>query len=261
MNKNNFAYFGFVALPIILILLGYLINLVAPPTLKFPNPWDILKQLIELIGDQEVLEAIWVTIRALFKSLLLSLIIGICLGYFLGYNMKVWNSSQPTVDFFRSIPVTFLIPVSALLIGVNDKNIIWLLSSYPGILVMIFSVRTGIMKQEPERIHFFKIISGKNNFITRFFKVTFFETLPDLFSGFRIALSYGLVIVTVLEYMRLGNEMGLGGLVNDELERQHYSNVYAFILLIGIIGFILNKVTEIIQGKYIHWSNENSKSD
>lgn len=238
-----------------------MINLIAPPSLKFPKPVEIITQLFQLLKDKEVINAIGITIFTLTKSLLVSITIGILLGYLLGYNLKVWNTSQPTVDFFRSIPVTFLIPVSALLLGINNTNIIWLLSSYPGVLVMIFSVRTGIMKQEPERLHFFKIISYNNNFIARFIKVTFFETLPDLFSGFRISLSYGLVIVTVLEYMRLGNQLGLGGLVNDELEKQHYSSVYAFILLIGFIGFFLNKITEVIQNKYIHWSNENTKSD
>ncbi len=261
MKKNNYTLWGFIALPIILILLCYLINLFAPTSLRFPKPAEIVSQLFKLLKDDVVRKAIWVTFTTLLKSLFVASVVGIILGYILGYNLKVWNISQPTVDFFRSIPVTFLIPASALLLGVNNSNIVWILSAYPGLLVMIFAIRTGIMKQEPERLHFFKIISHKHNFINRFFKVTFFETLPDLFSGFRITLSYGLVIVTVLEYMRLGNQLGLGGLVNDELEKQHYSSVYAFILLIGLIGFVLNKITELIQNKYIHWSNENSKED
>ncbi|MBV6479214.1 MAG: hypothetical protein HGGPFJEG_01975 [Ignavibacteria bacterium] len=245
---------GFILLPIFLVVLCFFANIFAPETLQFPNPLLIFKDIFSSLNEQEVLSSLNNTLISLSKALLLSLLLGVLVGLFLGLNNGVWNLSQPTVDFFRSIPVTFLIPAVALLIGSTSENIVWILATYPCLLIMIFNIRAGIMKQEQERVHSFYIIAGSKNLLHRFFKVTFYEILPDIFSGFRISLSYCIVIVTVLEYMRLGNNTGIGGLINDELQKQNYVRVYALTFIVGVLGYLLNKITEIVQQKFAHWA-------
>jgi ABC-type nitrate/sulfonate/bicarbonate transport system permease component len=259
-KPKKYSLFGFLVLPIILILVCFLISFFAPEKTRFPTPTKIGQEILNSLVDKNVWLALKNTFSNLAKSLIVSLIGGITFGYLLGYNKKVWSVSQPTIDFFRSIPVTFLIPATALIIGVTSHNIIWFLAMYPCMLIIIFSIRSGISKQEPERLHSFKVISGNNNFITRFFKVTFYETLPDLFAGFRISISYSIVVITVLEYLSLGNGQGIGGLVNNEQTNQNLPRVYALLFIIGTIGFLLNKITETIQARYIHWSStDNTK--
>jgi ABC-type nitrate/sulfonate/bicarbonate transport system permease component len=253
-NPRTTSSLGFLLLPIVLILLCTLANVFAPATLQFPKPQLIFQDIFKSLSEQSVWSVLSNTLINLTKALSLSLFFGVLLGLFLGLNKSIWNLSQPTVDFFRSIPVTFLIPAVALLIGVTSANIVWILATYPCLLIIIFNVRAGISKQEPERVHSFHIISGSTNLLSRFFKVTFYEILPDIFSGFRIALSYDIVIITVLEYMRLGNKTGIGGLINDELQSLNYVRVYALTFIIGILGFVLNKFVEIIQQRFIHWS-------
>ncbi len=253
-NPKSTSSLGFILLPIVLIILCMLANVFAPATLQFPKPQIIFQDILKSFSEQSVLSALGNTLLNLLKAMCLSLFFGVIIGLFLGLSKNIWNLSQPTVDFFRSIPVTFLIPAAALLIGVTSTNIVWILATYPCLLIMIFNVRAGISKQEPERVHSFYIISGSPNLLQRFFKVTFYEILPDIFSGFRIALSYCIVIITVLEYMRLGNRTGIGGLINDELLNLNYVRVYALTFIIGILGFLLNKIVEIVQQKFAHWA-------
>lgn len=258
-NPKNTTFVGFLFLPVTLIVLCALANVLAPPTLQFPKPQVIFHDIFKSFSEEGVLAALGNTLVNLSKALSLSLFFGIIIGLFLGVNKNIWNLSQPTVDFFRSIPVTFLIPAVALLIGVTSENIVWILATYPCLLIIIFNVRAGIIRQESERVHSFYIISGSTNLFSRFFKVTSYEIVHDIFSGFRISLSYCIVIITVLEYMRLGNKTGIGGLINDELQNLNYVRVYALTLIIGIIGFVLNKLVELIQNKLIHWSHNNEK--
>lgn len=191
---------------------------------------------------------------------ILSVSFGVVLGFILGYSISSWRLSQPTIDFFRSIPVTFLIPSATLLVGVTSPNIVWMLATYPCVLIMVLNVRAGLSKQETERMFSFSIISGSLNPIKRFFKVTLREILPDISTGFRISLSYCIVIVTVLEYASLGNNgsnPGIGKLVSEEAEKLNYPMVYALIFLIGFIGFALNKIIEIFDYFFLHWSKNN----
>ena len=261
INPKISSTSGFVLLPVTIIILCSVGNLFAPATLQFPKPQYIFQDIIKAISDEYVLGVLSNTFISLSKALLCSLFFGVALGLLLGLNENICNYSQPTIDFFRSIPITFLIPAVALIIGVTSSNIIWILSTYPCILIIIFNVRVGISKQEPERVHSFYIISGSSNMFRRFYKVTLYEILPDIFSGFRIALSYCIVIITVLEYMRLGNKIGIGGLINDEMQNLNYTRVYALTIIIGLLGFLLNKMVEVIQKKYIHWSNNESQNN
>jgi hypothetical protein len=73
-----------------------------------------------------------------------------------------------------------------------------------------------------------------------------------------------LVIVTVLEYMHIGvleSSIGIGTLLDRENTNHDNVNVFALVLLIGVIGFSLNWITEKIQYKWKHWSNENLKNE
>jgi ABC-type nitrate/sulfonate/bicarbonate transport system permease component len=150
----------------------------------------------------------------------------------------------------------------AIICGIGEEKNIYLLTIYPTLLLIMFGVRTGLIKQDLERAHFFKIIAS-NNYKSKLEKrkLVFFEALPDIFSGFRVALSYGLVIVTVLEYMRIGNANGIGYLLENNTTLDNKVGIFALVLLIGVVGFVLNKITEIIQHKWIHWSNENLKNE
>jgi ABC-type nitrate/sulfonate/bicarbonate transport system permease component len=234
---------------------------------QMPSPLKIAGRFCGQFVDANVLNALFVTMRTLGISLFFALITGLLFGFLFG-SKKKWTYTQPSVDFLRSIPVTFLIPVLAIIFGSSNTINMYLLAIYPTSLMIMFGVRTGIIKQDMERLHFFNIISSKQALPNRYriekIKLTFFETLPDIFSGFRVALSYGLVIVTVLEYMHIGvseNSIGIGTLLDRENTNHDNVNVFALVLLIGVIGFFLNWVTEKIQNKWIHWSNENLKNE
>jgi ABC-type nitrate/sulfonate/bicarbonate transport system permease component len=162
----------------------------------------------------------------------------------------IWSIFEPTLDFLRSIPVTFFIPAFAVILGISSPNIIWILAVIPSSLIIIVNVLHGIKQQNLNRLHQYYLISGKKSKISAFIKVTFFEVLPYFIAGFKISLSYAIVIVTVLEYMQMGNETGLGTLVYNEMEQLNYKRVYSIIIIVGLIGYILNQLIDKIPNKH-----------
>jgi ABC-type nitrate/sulfonate/bicarbonate transport system permease component len=253
---------GFLVLPVFLFLLGVVLNLFAPEELKFPTPSVIFGEVINTLREAKVWKILGNTLLNVTIALLVAFFFGVFFGIVLGRSNRAWNLSQPTLDFFRSIPVTFLIPASALLLGVTSQSMIWVLASYPCMLIMILNVRAGLTKQESERVLSYSIISGNSSPIKRFFRVTIYEILPDVSTGFRIALSYSIVIVTVLEYMNIGNNgsnPGIGKLISEEAENTSYARVYSLIFIIGLIGFLLNKTVEVLDSIFFRWSKNNHK--
>ena len=99
--------------------------------IKMPSLLDILKrfgtQFTDNTNNTTVLKALGVTLSTLGISLFFSLVIGLVFGFLFGKKEK-WIYIQPTVDFLRSIPMTFLIPILAIIYATGDTINIYLLN-------------------------------------------------------------------------------------------------------------------------------------
>lgn len=85
-----------------------------------------------------------------------------------------------------------------------------------------------------------------------FVKIIFPEALPHISSGLRQSISFSLIIVVVIE-MLVSTQYGLGRRVVDYHLTFEISSMYAVIILIGIIGYSINKVYVLLENKKVHW--------
>jgi NitT/TauT family transport system permease protein len=83
--------------------------------------------------------------------------------------------------------------------------------------------------------------------------VLFWESLPQIFIGLRTGISLSLVIVIVAE-MFIGTENGLGKRIIDTQQLLNIKDMYASILLTGIMGYCLNMLFRFTEKKIVHWS-------
>lgn len=243
-------FLGLLMLPIILAILLSLLKLFSPPIIKFPNIIEIYSDFFISLTDKYVLDAILSTAKLVLISSVVSVLFGVLLSFLLNINKWIWSIFEPTLDFLRSIPVTFFIPAFAVILGISSPDIVWILAAIPSTLIMIVNVSSGIKHQNLNRLHQYYLISGNKSKISGFRKVTFFEVFPYFIAGFKISLSYAIVIVTVMEYMQMGNETGLGTLVYNEMEQLNYKRVYSIIIIVGLIGYILNQLIDKLLKKY-----------
>ena len=253
MSKNKKLYNFIIGLLLIPIIVGFLLSLLkafTPISLKFPTALEIYKDFLASLSDKEVLLAFLSTAKRVIISSVFAIFFGVILSFLLNWNKRIWNFALPTIDFLRSIPITFFIPAFAILLGVSSPNIIWILAIIPSVLIILVNVSEGIRQQNQKRLHHFYIISGSKSKLKSFFNVTIFEVFPFFISGFKIALSYSIVVVKVLEYMQMGNDVGLGRMVYNEMEQLNYSRVYSIIILVGLIGYLLNLMLNKINLKY-----------
>jgi ABC-type nitrate/sulfonate/bicarbonate transport system permease component len=241
---------GLIMIPIMMAVLFSVLTFFTPPTIKFPTVLAIYSDFIGSFSDQSVRNAILSTGEYVLISSVVSIFCGVLLSFLLNVNKRVWKVAEPFIDFLRSIPITFFIPAFAVILGVSSPTIVWLLAVIPSTLIILVNVSYGIREQNISRLHHYQLLSGKKSATSSFFKVTVYEVLPAFISGFKIALSYSIVIVTVLEYMQMGNQIGLGGLVYDEMEHLNYKRVYSIIMMVGLIGYAFNLVIDKLFTKY-----------
>jgi NitT/TauT family transport system permease protein len=95
---------------------------------------------------------------------------------------------------------------------------------------------------------------GANRF-NIFKDVLFWESLPQSFIGLRSGISIALVIVIVAE-MFIGTEQGLGKRIIDAQQVLNVKDMYASILITGILGYALNVLFLLIEKRFVHWSGK-----
>jgi len=251
MIKFNKHIIGLLLLPIFIGMFFYVLGLFSPETIGFPTIKSIYIDFIKSFIDSSILKAILTTSKYVLISTVVSIITGVILSFLLNLNKYIWSAFEPFIDFLRSIPVTFFIPAFAVILGVSSPNIIWILAVIPSTLIIIVNVSYGLTQQNLNRLHQYSLLSGNKNHLNLFYKVTIFEIIPFFIAGFKIALSYAIVIVTVLEYMSMGDQIGLGTLVSEEMEQLNYKRVYSIIMIVGLIGFLLNKLIDKVTEKYV----------
>ena len=85
--------------------------------------------------------------------------------------------------------------------------------------------------------------------------VLFWASLPQTFIGLRSGISIALVIVIMAE-MFIGTEQGLGKRIIDAQQVLNVKDMYASILITGILEYSLNALFLLIEKRFIHWSGK-----
>lgn len=217
-----------------------------------PTPSDTLGELFKATFSGTLLKDFIATVLRTFEAFLIAAVLGVPLGIVMGSSEPVYRSFEFLIDFFRSTPASALIPMFILFFGIGEFNKV-AIASFSALLIILFNSAYGVMHATRNRILAAKVM-GANRF--RIFKdVLFWESLPQTFIGLRSGISIALVIVIVAE-MFIGTETGLGKRIIDAQQVLNVKDMYASILITGILGYALNTLFLLVEKRFIHWSGK-----
>jgi len=179
----------------------------------------------------------------------LALLLAIPLGLILGYYASLYRQFEIIIDFFRSVPATAFFPLFILVFGIGNTSII-ALSSFVCFWVILVNSIYGVWNCPKTRMKIAKSLGAGTYFL--FSRIIFFDALPQILVGLRLSFSLALIIVIVSE-MLMGTKYGLGRIVYESYATYQYARLYGGILLIGTIGYGINKITVGTERHLLHW--------
>ncbi len=220
--------------------------------LFLPSPIAVFKELYLLIITLEIFVDLLATVWRTLLGFLMGCVIGVFIGLIMGYYRKFYQLMEFPVDFFRSIPATAIFPLFIVIFGLGDRIKIFIAAWACSLVVLINTIygmrsitKTKLMVAKTKRISFFKT----------FFKVMIPNALPYIFAGFRIGLSLALVVEIVAE-MFLGSQSGLGHRIFNATSIFEMEEAYATVIIVGLLGYSLNKTIILIEKRVVHWSGK-----
>jgi long-chain acyl-CoA synthetase len=217
-----------------------------------PSPVKVGTHLAELLATPSTYGHLLSTFYRMLVGYLLAVAIGVPLGVALGYWENIYESIEFIIDFFRSFPATAVFPLFMLAFGVGDGSKIALVVFGSSLLILV-NTTYGVHGSSRIRRMVAETMKASETYILT--RVVLPEALPQISAGLRLALSLSLIIVVVLE-MFIGTEKGLGHLIYNTHMTYQIADMYAYIILAGVIGYLLNQGYVKLEAKVIHWAGK-----
>jgi ABC-type nitrate/sulfonate/bicarbonate transport system permease component len=224
------------------------LQLVTPKLL--PSPVGTLESLVTSLIDGSMLRDFGFTVQRTLYAFALAVIGGVPLGIVVGSSRQLYASVEFLVDFFRSTPATAMFPLFLLIFGLGDFAKI-AVAGFAAFLIVFFNTAYGVMNARQTRLLAARVMGASKMRIFR--DVLFFETLPQTFIGLRTAVSLALVVIIVAE-MFIGSDNGLGHRIIDMQMVFDLKQMYATIIMSGVLGYGLNALFLAIEKHFVHWA-------
>jgi len=214
----------------------------------FPPLQSVFADFVGIWAEEQTRAGVWSSLVRLFQGLLLATGIGVIGGVLLGLSRTASAMLMPIFDFLRCIPATALIPASILALGIGDASkvlLITLVCLWP----VLLNTMDGVAGVEPVAIatsRAYRIRPGD-----RLFRILLPAASPRIFSGMRTSMALALIMTVVTEMVAATD--GLGAFTLAAQRSFDITGMWAGILTLSILGYLLNLALAGIEHRLLHW--------
>ena len=212
---------------------GYRVN-----PLYLPPPHEVLRSFYtafstppRLPNEPWLHESLGHSIRTIFFGFLISSLIGVPLGILCGTYRFFSRLQEPFIEFFRYLPAPAFGALCVAILGIDDGPkiaIIVIGTFFQQVLVIANTVR----KVDPALIEASQTLGARGlRLVTR---VIIPASITDIYTDMRILLGWAWTYLIVAEVV--GTMSGITFFINQQARYRNFDNVYAAIMMIGIIG-------------------------
>lgn len=190
-------------------------------------------------------ESLWHSITIIFWGFTLSSLIGVPIGVLCGTYSAVSRLNEPFIEFFRYLPAPAFGALAVAILGIYDGPkiaIIFIGTFFQQVLIISNTTR----KLDIALLEAALTLGAKR--LQLLFKVVIPGILPDLYRDLRILLGWAWTYLIVAEL--IGTSSGITWFITQQARYKNFDNVFAAIMMIGIIGLVSDMILAKL-GKYI----------
>jgi NitT/TauT family transport system permease protein len=196
-------------------------------------------------------ESLWHSIKVIFYGFMFSSLIGVPLGILCGTYRFFKRLIEPFVEFFRYLPAPAFGALAVAVLGINDAPkvaIIFIGTIFQQILV----VSNTTDDLDVDLLEAAQTLGAKK--LGLLFTVVIPGILPDLHRDQRILLGWAWTYLVIAEVV--GTSTGITWFINQQAKYRIYDNVFAAILMIGILGLATDLILAWTAKKLYVWDPE-----
>ncbi|MGC2121756.1 MAG: ABC transporter permease [Xanthobacteraceae bacterium] len=188
------------------------------------------------------------TLEAWAIGLVISVVAGVVIGIAIGSSQVLRTLTNSTIEFLRPIPSVALIPLAVLLFGSQIQSTL-VLVVYASFWQVLIQVLYGVQDVDPVARETARSYGLGAWAQIRY--VTWPTTLPYLMTGIRLAAAVALILAITSEVAI--DTQGLGKQITDTESGGAVAIMYAYVIVTGIIGVIVNLGARALERRVLAW--------
>lgn len=209
----------------------------------------VCRGFIRPIGSLMMWQHILWSLSRVMAGYLMAVVAGITLG-FLGSWFKTGEAIiKPFYLLLRSIPSLAWIPLSILWFGIGEKSKYYIIF-ITAVMIIMTNVMDGVKAVSPELLGVARMLGTKEKQL--FFKVVLPCAIPQIFNGLQVAI--GSAWAAVLAAEMISSTQGVGWIIIAGQNSMNMVQIFAGILVIGLIGLLLASGMRGLEAKLCAWN-------
>ena len=200
-------------------------------------------------------QSLWHSIQVIFWGFVISSAIGVPLGILCGSYRLMARLAEPFIEFFRYLPAPAFGALAVAVLGIYDGPkiaIIVIGTFFQQVLIIANTTR----KLDHALVEAAQTLGTRN--VKLLTKVIIPGILPDLYRDQRILLGWAWTYLIVAEL--IGTTTGITWFITQQARYQHFANVFAAILMIGIIGIGTDQFLALLGRRLFPWDHVSAKA-
>ncbi len=210
-------------------------------------------------GKPTYYDQIWTSIKTVLFGFLIASAVAIPLGIAAGLSVTANAALNPLIQIFKPVSPLAWLPIVTMIVsavystndGMFSKSFlisaitVTLCSLWPTLI----NTSLGVASIDKDLVSVSRVL--KMNTYTKITKLVLPSALPLIFTGLRLSLGVGWMVLIAAEM--LAQNPGLGKFVWDEFQNgssQSLARIMVAVLTIGIIGFLLDRVMYALQSMF-----------
>jgi NitT/TauT family transport system permease protein len=200
-------------------------------------------------------QSLWHSIQIIFWGFVASSLIGVPLGVLCGTFSAVSRLQEPFIEFFRYLPAPAFGALMVAILGIYDGPkiaIIVIGTFFQQVLVIANTTR----KLDLALLEAALTLGAKR--LQLLFRVVIPGILPDLYRDQRILLGWAWTYLIVAEL--IGTSSGITWFITQQARYKNFDNVYAAIMMIGVIGIASDLLLGWLGRRLFPWERPANKA-
>jgi len=212
-------------------------------------------------GSATIIDQILTSLVTVMTGFFFATIIAIPLGIVIGMSQTLYQAFNPIIQLFKPVsPLAWLPLVTMVVSAVYVSDDPWFSKSFVTSAITvtlcclwptIINTAVGVSAVSKDLLNVSRVL--RLNWINKTLKIILPSALPMMFTGMRLSLSIGWMVLIAAEM--LAQNPGLGKFVWDEFQNgssNSLARIMVAVLVIGFIGFLLDRTMLLLQ-RFTSW--------
>lgn len=239
--------------PLLAVAIVFLVWEIAHRTLGLsgvPSPMTALAMLPVILGEPSSLNDIFQSLRRMAIGYALAAVFGISAGLMMGRSKVFAQLLNPLLMIVYPVPKGALMPILMIWLGIGDASKILVIFLGVSLPVVMHSWQGAAAVNKTVLWSASAMGMGRAE---QLFRIVLPSALPEIFIGLRTGLVLALITMVTSEIIARSN--GIGNLLFNAMDMAQYGRMYATILLIAAMGYLLDLGFERIRAHFLSWSD------